>query len=97
MLGCQLLIEGRATVEARKQGAGSFVGLIDADGRPPPLSGRTVRLATHPRVLVIAARRLAVPIEPIPRRPGARCPIKRGPPIPGLGPLWTCRARNHRR
>ncbi len=59
-----MLIEGRATVEAagnrlRELGAGSFVGLVDADGRPLPLSGLTVWLATHSRVLVIDARRLA--------------------------------------
>ena len=59
-----MLIEGRATVEAagnrlRELGTGSFVGLVDADGRPLPLSGLTVQLATHSRVLVIDARRLA--------------------------------------
>ena len=41
---CFVLIEGTATVEAagnrlRELGAGSFVGLVDADGRPLPLSG----------------------------------------------------------
>jgi CRP-like cAMP-binding protein len=65
---CFVLIEGRATVEAagnrlRELGAGSFVGLVDADGRPLPLSGLTVQLATHSRVLVIDARRLAVLID----------------------------------
>jgi hypothetical protein len=59
-----VLIEGRATVAAagnrlRELGAASFVGLVDADGRPLPLSGLTVQLATHSRVLVIDARRLA--------------------------------------
>ena len=47
----------------RELGAGSFVGLVDADGRPLPLSGLTVQLATHSRVLVIDARRLAVLID----------------------------------
>jgi len=65
---CFVLIEGRATVEAagnrlRELGAGSFVGLVGADGRPLPLSGLTVQLATHSRVLVIDARRLAVLID----------------------------------
>ena len=65
---CFVLIEGRATVESagnrlRELGAGSFVGLVDADGRPLPLSGLTVQLATHSRVLVIDARRLAVLID----------------------------------
>jgi 5-deoxy-D-glucuronate isomerase len=65
---CFVLIEGKATVEAagnrlRELGAGSFVGLVDADGRPLPLSGLTVQLATHSRVLVIDARRLAVLID----------------------------------
>jgi hypothetical protein len=65
---CFVLIEGRATVEAagnrlRELGAGSFVGLVDADGRPLPLSGLTVQLATHSRVLVIDARRLAALID----------------------------------
>ena len=59
-----MLIEGRATVQAagnrlRELGAGSFVGLVDADGRPLPLSGLTVQLAAHSRVLVVDARRLA--------------------------------------
>jgi CRP-like cAMP-binding protein len=43
----------------RELGAGSFVGLVDADGRPLPRSGLTVQLAAHSRVLVIDARRLA--------------------------------------
>ena len=65
---CFVLIEGRATVESagnrlRELGAGSFVGLVDADGRPLPLAGLTVQLATHSRVLVIDARRLAVLID----------------------------------
>ena len=65
---CFVLIEGKATVEAagnrlRELGAGSFVGLVDADGRPLPLAGLTVQLATHSRVLVIDARRLAVLID----------------------------------
>jgi len=65
---CFVLIEGKATVEAagnrlRELGAGSFVGLVDADGRPLPLSGLTVQLATHSRVLVIDTRRLAVLID----------------------------------
>lgn len=65
---CFVLIEGTATVEAagnrlRELGAGAFVGLVDANGRPLPLSGLTVQLATHSRVLVIDARRLAALIE----------------------------------
>ena len=36
---------------------------MGADGRPLPLSGLTVKLATHSRVLVIDARRLAVLID----------------------------------
>jgi hypothetical protein len=65
---CFVLMEGTATVEAagnrlRELGAGAFVGLVDANGRPRPLSGLTVQLATHSRVLVIDARRLAVLID----------------------------------
>jgi hypothetical protein len=65
---CFVLIEGSATVEAagnrlRELGAGAFVGVVDANGRPLPLSGLTVQLATHSRVLVIDARRLAVLID----------------------------------
>lgn len=65
---CFVLIEGIATVEAagnrlRELGPGAFVGLVDANGRPLPLSGLTVQLATHSRVLVIDARRLAALIE----------------------------------
>ncbi len=65
---CFLLLEGRATVEAagnrlRELGAGAFVGLVGADGRPRPLSGLTVQLATHSRVLVIDARRLGALID----------------------------------
>jgi hypothetical protein len=59
-----VLIEGRPTVEVagnrlRELGAGSWVGLVDVGGRPLPLSGLTVQLATDSRVLVIDARRLA--------------------------------------
>lgn len=65
---CFVLIEGTATVDAagnrlRDLGAGSFVGLVDADGRPLPLSGLTDQLATHARVLVIDTRCLAVLID----------------------------------
>lgn len=43
--------------------AADFAGPVDADGRPLPLSGVTVQLATHARMLVIDARRLAVLID----------------------------------
>lgn len=61
---CFILLEGKATVEmaGRRLGelsAGAFIGLVDRDGRPLPSSGLTVQLATHSRVLVINARRLA--------------------------------------
>jgi CRP-like cAMP-binding protein len=61
---CFILLEGRATVEAagrrlRELSAGAFIGLADQDGRPLPSSGLTVELATHSRVLVINASRLA--------------------------------------
>jgi hypothetical protein len=61
---CFVLIEGTATVESagsrlRELGAGAFVGLVDQGGRPLPPAGLTVQLATHSRVLVIDAERLA--------------------------------------
>jgi CRP-like cAMP-binding protein len=61
---CFIILEGRANVEAggRRLGeltAGAFVGLVDQDGRPLPASGLTVHLATHSRVLVMDAGRLA--------------------------------------
>jgi CRP-like cAMP-binding protein len=61
---CFILLEGRATVETagRRLGelsAGAFIGLVDQAGRPLPSAGLTVQLATHSRVLVINASRLA--------------------------------------
>jgi CRP-like cAMP-binding protein len=61
---CFVLLEGSATVEAaghrlRELGPGAFVGVVGRDGQPLPLSGLTVQVATHSRVLVIDARRLA--------------------------------------
>jgi hypothetical protein len=61
---CFILLEGRANVEVagRRLGeliAEAFIGLVDQDGRPLPSSGLTVQLATHSRVLVIDAGRLA--------------------------------------
>jgi hypothetical protein len=61
---CFILIEGTATVESggRRLGAlaaGAFVGSVDESGRPGPPAGRTVRLASRSRVLVLDAQRLA--------------------------------------
>jgi hypothetical protein len=61
---CFIILEGRANVEVagRRLGglsAEAFIGLVDSGGRPVPSSGLTVELATHSRVLVINASRLA--------------------------------------
>ena|SRR5215472_3839706 len=68
---CFVLLEGAATVEADGKrlgelGPGTFVGLADSSGRPVPLSGLTVLLTTHSRVLVIDANRLAALIDSSP-------------------------------
>lgn len=65
---CFVLLEGTATVEVagnrlRELGPGAFVGVVGRDGRPQPLSGLTVQVATHARVLVIDARRLGALID----------------------------------
>ena len=66
---CFVLIEGsRPRSRRRETGSASWArgrssAWWTADGRPLPLSGLTVQLATHSRVLVIDARRLAVLID----------------------------------
>lgn len=65
---CFLLLEGSATVEAAgirlgQLDAGAFIGSADQAGRPLPPSGRTIRLATRSRVLVMDAGRLAMLID----------------------------------
>jgi hypothetical protein len=61
---CFLLVNGGAQAEAagclvRRYAAGSFIGSVDASGRPAPTQGLTVRLTRRSRLVVFDAGRLA--------------------------------------
>ncbi len=96
---CYLILEGRASAEVAGRpvldlAAGSYIGSVDAAGRPIPPAGVTVRLRTPARVLVFEAARLAALIEADPQAADAwrrlsgaeRCPL---PPSPACNASAT--------